>query len=57
MNQYPTTNFHDLNLDWLLEEMQKLRDEWEEWRAAHEPIESTDEEEAGNDGEIAVSGN
>ena len=39
MEQYPGTNFHDLNLDWLLEEMQALREEWEAWRAEHEETE------------------
>lgn len=36
MIEYPGTDFHDLNLDWLLEEMQNLRAEWEAWQAAHE---------------------
>ena len=38
MPQYPGTNFHDLNLDWLLSEMKKLREEWEEWQAEHEEV-------------------
>ena len=28
MNQYPGTNFHDLNLDWLLEQMKNCLSEW-----------------------------
>ena len=28
-NQFPYTNFHDLNLDWLLEQFKKLQDEWD----------------------------
>ena len=32
MNQYPGTNFHDLNLDWLLQEMKKCLTEWAETR-------------------------
>lgn len=35
MNQYPGTNFHDLNLDWLLSEMKNCLSEWantkEDW--------------------------
>lgn len=35
MNQYPGTNFHDLNLDWLLSEMKNCLAEWastkEDW--------------------------
>lgn len=29
--QFPYTNFHDLNLDWLLDEMKKLITEWAEY--------------------------
>lgn len=34
--QYPGTDFHDLNLDWLLDEMKKLREEWQEWLNTHQ---------------------
>ena len=51
MQEYPSTNFHDLNLDWILDEIKALRAEWEEWRAAHDD-EEEDEEDA-----PTVSGN
>ena len=34
--EFPGTDYHDINLDWLLSEMQKLRDEWEEWLRTHQ---------------------
>ena len=37
MNTWPYTDFHDLNLDWLLSEMMKLREEWEEFKAQYPP--------------------
>ena len=37
MNAWPYTDFHDLNLDWLLKEMSKLREEWEEFKAQYPP--------------------
>lgn len=30
--QFPYTNFHDLNLDWLLDQMKKLVSEWEQMK-------------------------
>ena len=46
MQEFPATNYHDLNLDWLLEEMQQLRAEWEAWQEAHniENAEEVDED-------------
>ena len=37
MNEYPGTNFHDLNLDWLLDQMKQLREEWDEFRRLYPP--------------------
>lgn len=37
MNEYPGTNFHDLNLDWLLDQMKQLREEWDEFRSQYPP--------------------
>ena len=57
MNEFPGTNFHDLNLDWLLDEMKKLREEWEEWLRTHQypvievPIDGPDVEVETADGE------
>ena len=41
--EFPGTDYHDINLDWLLSEMKellsemrKLRDEWEEWLRTHQ---------------------
>ena len=28
-DNFPYTNFHDLNLDWLLQAFKKLQDEWD----------------------------
>lgn len=40
---FPYTNFHELNLDWLLEEFRKMQDEWEatkaQWASTQEFIE------------------
>lgn len=50
MNEYPGTNFHDLNLDWLLDQMKQLREEWaeflEEWAEfrSHYPVYETPED-------------
>lgn len=43
MNEYPGTNFHDLNLDWLLDQMKQLREEWDEFRS-HYPVYETPED-------------
>ncbi len=32
--QMPGTNFHDLDLDWLLEQVKNLLEEWEEMKSA-----------------------
>ena len=42
MQEYPGTNFHDLNLDWILEEIQSLRAEWEQWQLEHSDNEEVD---------------
>lgn len=31
-NRFPYSDFHDLNLDWLMEEMKKLIDDWEQMK-------------------------
>lgn len=45
MYQFPGVDVHDLNLDWLLEEMKSLREEWEEWKREHEESEAEEEDE------------
>ena len=42
MDEFPGTNYHDLNLDWIIDEIKKLREEWEEWQAAHQDPEEED---------------
>lgn len=31
-NKYPYTNFHELNLDWIINEMKKLHSEWDDFK-------------------------
>lgn len=51
--QYPGSDFHDLNLDWLLDEMKKLRAEWQEWLDTHQyPVVETPVDEGEVDVEI-----
>lgn len=42
MNQFPGTNYHDLNLDWILEQVKNCLAEWEttkgEWESAEAEI-------------------
>lgn len=39
-NEFPQTNFHDLNLDWIVSEIRRLADEWSEqqenWNTLYE---------------------
>ena len=51
MYEFPATDYHDLNLDWLLNEMQSLRNEWGEWLKTHQyPVIDTPVDE----GEVEV---
>ena len=40
LNKYPYTNFHELNLDWVIERVKKLTEDWaatlEEWNSTEE---------------------
>ena len=42
--QFPYTNFHDLNLDWTIETVKRLADEWVEynlkWGKLYDDIQS-----------------
>lgn len=31
-NNFPYANFHELNADWIIEQVRKVRDEWEEYK-------------------------
>lgn len=44
MNQYPASNFHDLNLDWLLEQMKNCLAEWNETKTDWENLEADNTE-------------
>ena len=39
-NKYPYTDFHELNLDWVIERVKKLTEDWaatlEEWNSTEE---------------------
>lgn len=37
-NKYPYTNFHEMNLDWILNELKHLTDEWVEFEHTYEGI-------------------
>ena len=36
LNQFPYSDFHELNLDWILKEMKRLANEWSEYEAANQ---------------------
>lgn len=44
MNQYPASNFHDLNLDWLLQQMKNCLAEWEETKTDWNNLEADNTE-------------
>ena len=46
-NNFPYANFHELNADWILEQVRKVTDEWEEYKT------SMDEWKLGVDNELA----
>ena len=46
-NNFPYANFHELNADWILEQVRKVTDEWEEYKT------SMDEWKLGVDDELA----
>lgn len=31
-NKYPNTNFHEMNLDWIIAEVKKMHDDWDEFK-------------------------
>lgn len=37
-NNFPYTNFHEMNLDWILKELKDLTDEWAEFEGQYEGI-------------------
>lgn len=52
MNTWPYTDFHDLNLDWLLKEMTKLREEWEEFKELYPPAIAETNEDTNEPAEV-----
>ena len=46
-NNFPYANFHELNADWILEQVRKVMDDWEEYKT------SMDEWKLGVDDELA----
>lgn len=47
-NKYPYTDFHEMNLDWILARMMELHHDWDEFKALNEII---------NDGEWSITNN
>lgn len=37
-NKYPYTNFHEMNLDWILNELKTLVEEWNEFESTYEGV-------------------
>ena len=56
-NKYPYTNFHEMNLDWILQELKDLTDKWADFSESFEGVTATAETVPYSEGaSVEVSG-